>query len=199
MTRLSPHRVQPSDIPPVVLQLGRTRDILGHACPCPKDDCATIGQHVLRATRNATPGLKAQNLDTSTRGSNGDVLPFPDMDERPDPTTSDHALLQRAIAESHNWLQVVEDLVQQYRPDRSIPKEGDRTSDADWCRTCLAHRKFAPRYRGDQCSWCWSFTRSYKVPPPAALIAAHHEGHRVTQQMIVAALKRPKKRKRKAS
>lgn len=194
MTRLTPNRVNTLDLPAVTVSTRRAGELLAHPCLCGRKGC-TIGEHVLRSTKELEPGQHAQQLDPSRTNPPDDAIPFPDLQEPPDATEGVHNEYRRLIAEAHNACDALAVFIDRYRPDRTTPLPGS-TGDL-WCRVCLSDGRCEPRHRGDLCSWDYSFRRIYHIDPPAELVKARHLGQRITQRMVADAIRHHRSTHRK--
>lgn len=205
--------IRPSDLPLAVLHLRRAGELIATPCPCGRKDC-TLGEHVLRAAGDMTPGPRAANLDPATRGTRweedratGVVSPVPNDptgEAAINPSQADaQAELRRAIATGDQLAQDIIDIISTHRPDRR-PLEVDEP--VEWCRHHLDELGVCePRYRGDLCRPCYDFARLHGIAPPRRLLQLHRDGRKWTDQEIALALREhraarnPRRKGRRAS
>lgn len=168
-----------------------------HWRPCPLCRPHTLVEHSLRARRDQRPGVRATNTDPRAPGGPSDTND--DRDDAPadDPTANGDQILLAAIRDCQRSAQRLTDLVQLGRPDRRVDAK-DPATDDEFCAHHLATiGSCEPRWRGDQCRWCYRFQQVYSVAPPETLLRARHDGQRITQPMIAAALRTAAKAKGK--
>jgi hypothetical protein len=182
-----------TDIPIVAGDLRRAGELLGRPCGCDHHD--TLGEHILRATKDMTAGPTAQNLDP-TRGPTASDT---ELDDQADPGLGLHGQVLERINEAWAAALLLIDQVQSLRPDRGAQLELVTTDD-EWCRSCMRIGKCSPRYRGDLCHRpCYEFHQLVRQDPPIWLVAAHHEGRKLTEKMLSDAIRevRPKRRRKR--
>jgi len=171
--------------------------------PCPLCKPHTLGEHLLRAKRDQRPGVRATNTDP--RGPGGPTNTDDDQTPTFDATLLGDQRFADAIHAAWSACQTVADLIQRDRPDRTPKHQPSTAGDDQWCRTHLALGICEPRFRGDECRWCYRFRQANGVAPPEPLLRARHDGQRITQPMVAAALRAAKakaskgKKRKKAS
>lgn len=93
--------------------------------------------------------------------------------------------LQIAAAHAFDAVQTIYDVAGRWgrRPEASTFR-GEVPDPSEWCASCLRIGKCSPRFRGDECSWCYDYRRSEGEKPPVDLLTAHHEGRKITRRMV---------------
>ncbi len=176
-------RVAPIDLGHITADATRTWQAMAKPCPCPRTQCRTIGQHILAATRDASRGIKAANLDPGRPAPTSGALLQP-----PDPLAAAHHQLAELLTHLGRLNNELATWVDLWRPDRTATAD-DVASAADWCAHHLRTiGQCEPRATGDLCRWCYDFQRAYNVLPPAGLLEARQQGTRITARMVDEAL-----------
>lgn len=153
---------------PLITLDGRAAALaIAHPCDCGRQRC-NWGLHVFLATRDFTPGPRAQSFEPSTvRGWNG-----ADLDPPADPTTT---IDERFVALLDVYWQAalnVTRFIDSHRPDRWTPLP-EPASDDLWCRNHLETiGACEPRHRGDLCRKCRELQLAYGHLPDGELMRA---------------------------
>jgi hypothetical protein len=176
-----------------------TGELLAHPCACGKHRC-TLGEHIWDSTRNMTPGPRAQSFEPATANGNGHTT---DSDPPPDRTTHIDREYQNAIWTYWQAARDLRRLIDTHRPDRFIPLP-DPATDDQWCRHHLETiGECEPRYRGDECRFCYDWRLQFGATPDAQLMQARRYTRIVTTRDVEAwKARRPKptrKKRKKAS
>ncbi len=179
--------MKPDELPLAITDLHRLALTLAAPCHCGRHAC-TLTLHLWHATRDMTPGPRAQAFEPATLTPSG---PPTDDDPRPDPTSQAHTrytqLLDRTQQSALELLRFIEG----HRPDRWVPAPDIVLTDEHWCANHLAgFGTCEPRHRGDLCRWCDDIRRLHGFLPDRALMRARHAGARITDTMILDAKKR---------
>ncbi len=183
------------DLAAIIAELHRDITWLAAPCGCPNNLCRTMAEHMHRLTSEGRRGIPAAGLEPS-RSSAIASIGLPTHDPA-DAAHSDYLTAVAALKAAGDRLATA---IDSWRPDRL---KAD-TADPDiWCRHHLdTIASCEPRYRGDQCRFCYDFLAVNKVPPSAEILAARHRGERITATMVDqlrrdtrAARKRRKRRK----
>lgn len=156
---------------PLVTLDGRTAALrIAEPCDCGRQRC-TLGLHVLLATRDFTPGPRAQSFEPSTaRTWNGG-----DTDPPVDPTVTIDARFDALLDVYWHAALNLTRFIDAHRPNRWVPLP-EPASDTDWCRNHLETiGQCEPRYRGDLCQPCYRLKIEHGHLPDADLMTRRHE------------------------
>lgn len=154
-------------LPLVTLDGRHAGELLAHPCACGRQRC-TLGLHILLATRDMTPGPRAQSFEPSAGG--GFTIVDQDHVAVIDPTLT---IDQRFTGLVQAYWNAARDLtreMERLRPDRWIPLP-EPASDNDWCRNHLETIGACwPRYRGDLCRSCYDLHAAHGHLPDGELM-----------------------------
>jgi hypothetical protein len=162
----------------------------------------TLGEHVWLATRDMTPGIRAQSFEPAT--ANGNTFPF-DTDPPPDRTLNIDIQFTNAVAAYWHAAKDLTRLIDRHRPDRWTPLP-EPASDDRWCRNHLQTiGACVDRYRGDLCRLCYDLHLHHphhQTPDPELMRTRDRRGYLTTRDINAWLDRTPtkaKKRRKKAS
>lgn len=188
-----------SDLHLVVMD-GQTAALhLAHPCPCDQPRCRTIGEHVLQATRDFTPGPRAQSFEPST----APTIMVLEVDHiTVDPTVSIDEHFDRLVQTYWDAARDLTREISRLRPDRWVELP-EPASDERWCRNHLdTIGQCYERYRGDLCRDCYELSLAYgQVPDRQFLDTVHDRGYKRdidVKDWLTRIPKTPKRKRKKA-
>jgi len=188
MTAHPPRPIRPSDLERLAATITLLGTRLAAPCTCGRTGC-TAGEHLWRATRDALPGIPARPLEPTRGGTTG--LDLDDRPQRP-PEHENLAAAARQLQTDADTILILLDLWAHRR--KTVD---DTATDDQWCSWHLSTIGVCEaRYRGDQCRFCYDFSRLHGMMPPAEILQTRHEGRRVTTAMV-ADVKAKQRQKRK--